>query len=58
MSPILELRGLTKHFAAAGGAVVQAVNGVSLSVGPGETLALIGESGCGKTTLARTAIRL
>ena len=58
MSAILELRGLTKHFTTAGGAVVQAVNGVSLSVGAGETLALIGESGCGKTTLARTAIRL
>ena len=58
MSAILELRGLTKHFSATGGAVVQAVNGVSLSVGAGETLALIGESGCGKTTLARTAIRL
>ncbi len=58
-TPLLELRGLTKHFPARGGhGLVQALNAVDLTVSAGETLALIGESGCGKTTLARTALRL
>lgn len=39
-------------------AFVRAVDGVSLAVGRGETLAIVGESGCGKTTLGRTALRL
>ncbi|GAA1606014.1 ABC transporter ATP-binding protein [Catellatospora bangladeshensis] len=61
--PLLKVRGLTKHFAvrqgAAGGkALVRAVDGVDLDVHPGETLGLVGESGCGKTTTGRMLVRL
>jgi oligopeptide/dipeptide ABC transporter ATP-binding protein len=59
MSPILEVEGLRKRFPIAGSrSVVQAVNGVSLSIGPGETLGLVGESGSGKTTVGRCIIGL
>jgi oligopeptide/dipeptide ABC transporter ATP-binding protein len=63
--PLLEVRDLVKHFPLGGrglfaraDGVVRAVDGVSLDVFPRETLALVGESGCGKTTLARTAALL
>ena len=52
---LLDIRGLTTAFAAhtsAGGAVAKAVDTVSLTVRQGETLAVVGESGCGKTVLA------
>jgi oligopeptide/dipeptide ABC transporter ATP-binding protein len=55
-SPVLEVRGLKKHFAVRRGlfgresAWVKAVDGVDFAIHPGETLGLIGESGCGKTT--------
>ncbi|MDO9710403.1 oligopeptide/dipeptide ABC transporter ATP-binding protein [Paracraurococcus lichenis] len=59
MTPLLRLRGLTKHFPIAGsGRVVQAVNGVSLDIAPGETLGLVGESGSGKTTVGRCILGL
>jgi ABC-type glutathione transport system ATPase component len=53
---LLELTGLRKEFGGAGGQV--AVDDVSLTVEEGETLALVGESGCGKTTLTRLLLRL
>lgn len=60
--PLLRVRNLTKVFAVGRGPStvggVRAVDGVSFEIGPGETLAVIGESGCGKTTTARLALRL
>ena len=62
--PILEIRDLKVHFALnegmlqRGRAVVQAVNGVSLSLQRGEVFGLVGESGCGKTTLGRAVVGL
>src|SRR6266852_4402965 len=58
-SPVLEVRGLKKHFPARhgllgrGGRWVKAVDGVDFAIHPGETLGLIGESGCGKTTTSK-----
>ena len=57
-TPLVEVRELSKHFPVGAGATVHAVEHVSLSVGRGETLAVVGESGCGKSTLAHTMIRL
>ncbi|WP_421859425.1 ABC transporter ATP-binding protein [Oricola sp.] len=63
--PILEVSGLQKHFELGGGwlslgkkRVVDAVSGVSFSIAPGETLAVVGESGCGKSTVGRCILRL
>ena len=57
-APLLEIRNLTKRFAVRGGAIVRAVENVSFSVGRGETFALVGESGCGKTTVTKLVLGL
>ena len=63
--PILKLEGLKKHFNTTTGgafnkqkAVLKAVDGIDLEVAPGETIGLVGESGCGKTTAGRTILKL
>jgi len=61
---LLEVRDLVKHFTVGGGLFggprgqVRAVDGVSFSIRPGETLGLVGESGCGKTTTGRCILQL
>jgi len=59
VSPVLQVEGLYKQFPIAGShSVVQAINGVSFSIAPGQTLGLVGESGSGKTTVGRCIVGL
>jgi peptide/nickel transport system ATP-binding protein len=64
VSPLLEVRELKKHFPITRGVMarvsgqVYAVDGVSFEIGRGETLGLVGESGCGKSTVGRTVLKL
>ncbi len=55
---LLEVEGLTKRFDLGKGRILHAVDGVSFAIRPGETLGLVGESGCGKTTVGRTLLKL
>lgn len=58
--PLLQVKGLVKHFPlkGPGGRAVRAVDGVDFTVLPGETLGVVGESGCGKSTTARLLMQL
>src|ERR1700742_459837 len=62
--PLLEVTDLVKHYPVRAGLLrrrvgtVHAVDGVSFTVGSGETLGMVGESGCGKSTVARSVLRL
>ncbi len=56
--PVLEVEDLQVTFRGRGGGTARAVDGVNLAVARGEIVALVGESGCGKTTLARTILGL
>jgi peptide/nickel transport system ATP-binding protein/oligopeptide transport system ATP-binding protein len=63
--PLLQVRDLTKHFPISSGIIfrrqvgaVKAVDGISFEIQPGETVGLVGETGCGKSTTARLLVRL
>ena len=55
---ILSVKGLQKHFDVGNGRLVRSVQDVSFDIHAGETVGLVGESGCGKTTVGRTVLRL
>ncbi len=56
--PLLQVKDLKKHFQIGRGAALKAVDGISLEINKGETFGLVGESGCGKSTVGRTLVRL
>jgi len=55
---LLEIKDLKKHFRVGRGATLKAVDGISLEINTGETVSLVGESGCGKTTAGRVLVQL
>ncbi len=55
--PLLDIRGLKTHFATDNG-MVRAVDGVDITIGRGETVGVVGESGCGKTVTAMSVLKL
>ncbi|MFD2612795.1 ABC transporter ATP-binding protein [Paenibacillus gansuensis] len=55
---LIEVKNLSKHFNIGGGNTLKAVNDISFSIRKGETLGMVGESGCGKSTAGRTILRL
>ncbi|MGP1614754.1 MAG: ATP-binding cassette domain-containing protein, partial [Pollutimonas bauzanensis] len=61
-APLLQVSGLAKHFRVKAGlfghATVKAVDGLDFHIRQGETYALVGESGCGKSTTGRALLRL
>ena len=57
-TPLLEVKNLTKHLPAAHGQKGHAVNGVSFKLERGETLGIVGESGCGKSSMGRTILKV
>ena len=58
MSALIEIKNLTKKFAAEGGKMLTACDNVTLNAYAGQTLGIIGESGCGKSTLVRTILQI
>lgn len=57
-APLIEINNLRKSFNLGGGATLHAVNDISFSIKKGETVGVVGESGCGKSTAGRTIMRL
>jgi len=58
IKPLIEVENLTKHFSIGKNKTLQAVDNISFTIYKGETLGLVGESGCGKSTVGRTLIQL
>src|SRR5699024_1520700 len=57
-TPMIEINNLKKHFKVGRKQMLKAVDGITFTINRGETFGLVGESGCGKSTVGRTIIRL